>query len=140
MRITVFQICSISLQLSNTDDPVFLFMDRKWAEGKRSYVYMVAGAAKLLRIYYARVNEVLSRAPQQIIPLRNFLHDREVYFVRSFSNLIVEEAAADYSAAALIAFLRNHRCLSRAATFLASLTGTCSRRSLSLKCPAVAAD
>ena len=59
LRITLFQICSISLQQSNMDDPVFLFMDRKRAEGKHFYVYMVAGAAKLLRIYYARVKEVL---------------------------------------------------------------------------------
>lgn len=63
LRRTLFQICSISLQLSNTDDPVFLFMDRKRAEGKHFYVYMVAGAAKLLRIYYARVNEVLESRP-----------------------------------------------------------------------------
>ena len=59
LRRTLFQICSISLQQSNMDDPVFLFMDRKRAEGKHFYVYMVAGAAKLLRIYYARVKEAL---------------------------------------------------------------------------------
>ena len=41
------------------DDPVFLFMDRKRTEGKHFYVYMVAGAVKLLRIYYARVKAVL---------------------------------------------------------------------------------
>lgn len=34
LRRTLFQICSILLQLSNTDDPAFLFMDRKRAEGK----------------------------------------------------------------------------------------------------------
>ena len=59
LRRTLFQICSISLQQSNMDDPVFLFMDRKRAEGKHFYVYMVAGAAKLLRIYYAREKEAL---------------------------------------------------------------------------------
>lgn len=59
LRRTLFQICSITMQQSNIDDPVFLFMDRKRAEGKHFYVYMVAGAAKLLRIYYARVKEVL---------------------------------------------------------------------------------
>ena len=32
-------------------------MDKKRNEGKHYYVYMVAGAAKLLRIYFARVNE-----------------------------------------------------------------------------------
>ena len=30
-------------------------MDNKRAEGKHFYVYTVAGAAKFLRIYYARV-------------------------------------------------------------------------------------
>ena len=44
------QIRSISLHLSNINDPVFLFMDRKRAEGKHYYVYMVADVAKLLRI------------------------------------------------------------------------------------------
>lgn len=58
LRRTLFLICSISLRLSNAEDPVFLFMDRKRAEGKHYYVYMVTGAAKLLQINYARVNEV----------------------------------------------------------------------------------
>lgn len=34
-------------------------MDKKRSEGKHFYVYMVAGDAKFLRIYYARVKEVL---------------------------------------------------------------------------------
>ena len=40
------------------DDPVYLFMDRKRGEGKQFYVYMVAGAAKLFRMYYARAKSV----------------------------------------------------------------------------------
>jgi len=55
LRRTLFQICSIILQRANATDPVFLFMDRKRSEGKHFYVYMVAGATKLMRIYYARV-------------------------------------------------------------------------------------
>lgn len=47
------------LQHSNTNDPVYLFMDKKRNEGKHYYVFMVAGAAKFLRIYYARVKETL---------------------------------------------------------------------------------
>jgi hypothetical protein len=35
--------------------------DRKRAEGKRYYVYMMAGAIKFLRIYYARVKEYLTK-------------------------------------------------------------------------------
>ncbi len=55
LRRTLFQITSILLQHSDPVNPVFQFMDRKRAEGKHFYVYMVAGAAKFLRIYYARV-------------------------------------------------------------------------------------
>ena len=41
-------------------------MDKKRAEGKHFYVYAVAGAAKFLRIYFARVKarlEALDAAP-----------------------------------------------------------------------------
>ncbi len=43
----------------NMDNPVFRFMDKKRAEGKHFYVYTIAGAAKFLRIYYAKVKEYL---------------------------------------------------------------------------------
>ena len=55
LRRTLFQIASVILQHSKLDDPVFRFMDKKRSEGKHFYVYTVAGAAKFLRIYYARV-------------------------------------------------------------------------------------
>lgn len=42
---------------ADPNDPVFCFMDKKRSEGKHFYVYMVAGAAKFLRIYYARVKQ-----------------------------------------------------------------------------------
>lgn len=35
-------------------------MDRKRAEGKHFYVYTVAGGAKFLRIYYAKVKAHLA--------------------------------------------------------------------------------
>lgn len=60
LRKVLFTICSIILQHSNPEDPVFQFMDKKRSEGKHFYVYMVAGGAKFLRIYYARVKEVLA--------------------------------------------------------------------------------
>ena len=41
-------------------NPIFQFMDKKRAEGKHFYVYMVAGAAKFLRVYYARVKAHLA--------------------------------------------------------------------------------
>lgn len=60
LRKVLFTICSIILQHSNPEDPVFQFMDKKRSEGKHFYVYMVTGGAKFLRIYYARVKEVLA--------------------------------------------------------------------------------
>ena len=59
LRKTLFTICSVILQHANTNDPVYLFMDKKRSEGKHYYVFMIAGAAKFLRIYYARVKEAL---------------------------------------------------------------------------------
>ena len=55
LRRTLFIISSVILQLSHEDNPVFCFMDKKRSEGKHFYVYIVAGAAKFLRIYYATV-------------------------------------------------------------------------------------
>lgn len=57
LRKTLFQIMSVVLQKASPDNAVYRFMDKKRAEGKHFYVYMVAGAAKFLRIYYARVCE-----------------------------------------------------------------------------------
>ena len=60
LRKTLFQIMSVILQNAPTNEPVFLFMDKKRSEGKHFYVYMMAGANKFLRIYYARVMEHLN--------------------------------------------------------------------------------
>ena len=57
LRKVAFLTCSAILRNGNLEDPIFAFMDKKRNEGKHYYVYMVAGAAKLLRIYFARVNE-----------------------------------------------------------------------------------
>jgi len=51
---------SMTLIRANTANPVFCFMDKKRAEGKHFYVYTVAGSAKFLRIYYAKVKEYLN--------------------------------------------------------------------------------
>lgn len=59
LRRVLFQVCDSLLKHSPTDDPVYQFLDRKRAEGKHYYCYMTAGSAKFLRIYYARVNELL---------------------------------------------------------------------------------
>ena len=42
---------------------VYCFMDKKRSEGKHYYVYTVAGSAKFLRVYYARVTEFLRSQP-----------------------------------------------------------------------------
>ena len=59
LRKTLFSVCSTILRLSDENEPVFQFMDKKRSEGKHFYVYIVAGCAKFLRIYYARVKEAL---------------------------------------------------------------------------------
>jgi transposase len=60
LRRTLFLVMGCLLQTAPSDDAVFQFLDRKRAEGKRFYVYMVAGCNKFLRIYYARVKEFLN--------------------------------------------------------------------------------
>ena len=60
LRKTLFQIMAVVLQNAPANEPVFLFMDKKRSERKHFYVYMMAGANKFLRIYYARVMECLN--------------------------------------------------------------------------------
>ncbi len=60
LRKTLFQVVEIYLQKSPTDEPVYQFLDKKRSEGKLFKVYMMAAANKFLRIYYARVNEILN--------------------------------------------------------------------------------
>jgi transposase len=57
LRRALFQVMCCVLQLSHPNEPTFQFIDRKRAEGKPYKVYMIAGANKFLRIYYARVKE-----------------------------------------------------------------------------------
>lgn len=60
LRKTLFQIMEGLIQRSPQDNPVYVFMDKKRAEGKPYYVYMSAGANKFLRIHYGKVNAFLS--------------------------------------------------------------------------------
>ena len=66
LRKALFQVMQALLQTSPCDDAVYQFLDRKRAEGKKFYVYMVAGCNKFLRIYYARVIEYLN-APDSTV-------------------------------------------------------------------------
>ena len=60
LRKTLFQVMDVLIKTKPQGDPVYLFMDKKCAQGKPYYVYMTAGANKFLRIYYGRVKEYLS--------------------------------------------------------------------------------
>ena len=60
LRKTLFQVIDVILKNSPVDDPVYRFLDRKRSDGKAYKVYMTAAANKFLRIYYARVNEILA--------------------------------------------------------------------------------
>ena len=50
---------------SSPDNPVYCFIDKKRPEGEHFYVYTTAGAAKLLRIYYARMKKYLSAGQER---------------------------------------------------------------------------
>ena len=61
LRKTLFQTMYCILRASSADEPIFQYLDKKRAEGKHYYVYMMAAANKFLRIYYARVKEHLDK-------------------------------------------------------------------------------
>jgi transposase len=61
LRKALFQVMCCVLQNSNPDEPTFRFLDKKRSEGKPYKVYMIAGANKFLRIYYARVSECFAQ-------------------------------------------------------------------------------
>ena len=64
LRRALFQIMDGLIKRSPIDDPVYVFMDKKRAQGKPYYVYMTAGANKFLRIYYGRVREYFASLPE----------------------------------------------------------------------------
>lgn len=64
LRKSLFLVMDCLLKTMPQDDPVYLFMDKKRAEGKPYLVYMTAGANKFLRIYYGRVKEYLAKLEQ----------------------------------------------------------------------------
>ena len=59
LRRTLFIIMTVLIQRHPEDNPVYQFLNKKRSEGKHYYCYMTAAANKFLRIYYAKVNEVL---------------------------------------------------------------------------------
>jgi transposase len=63
LRRTLFTIMMALIQNQPADNPVYQFLDKKRSEGKHYYCYMTAAANKFLRIYYAKVNEVLNTQP-----------------------------------------------------------------------------
>ena len=65
LRKSLFNVMT-ALIMRPSEDPVYLFLDKKRAEGKDYYVYMTAGANKFLRVYYGRVSEYLN---EQGVPL-----------------------------------------------------------------------
>jgi len=66
LRRALFQVMRCVLQNSNPNEDTFRFIDRKRSENKPFKVYMIAGANKFLRIYYARVTALFdSLYPQE---------------------------------------------------------------------------
>lgn len=64
LRKTLFQVMDVLIKTALQDDPVYTFMDKKRNEGKPYYVYMTAGANKVLRIYYGTVKAHLAKTKQ----------------------------------------------------------------------------
>ena len=60
LRKTIFEIAAMIYMQHDSDNPIYAFMAKKRDEGKHYYVYIIAGAAKFLRVYYARVTEYLN--------------------------------------------------------------------------------
>jgi len=60
LRKALFMVMCCVLINKNPNEATFQFLDRKRSEGKPYKVYMIAGANKFLRIYYARVKECIN--------------------------------------------------------------------------------
>lgn len=60
LRRTLFIVMVALIQNKPEGNPVYEFMIKKKSEGKHYYTYMNAAANKFLRIYYARVKEILN--------------------------------------------------------------------------------
>lgn len=61
LRKVLFQITEIYILKSPEDEPIYQFIDKKRSEGKHYYSYRIAAANKFLRIYFAKVNQVLNQ-------------------------------------------------------------------------------
>ena len=59
LRRTLYMVAEVLLKTKPKDDPVYMFLSKKRAEGKPYFVYMTAAANKFLRVYYGKVNEYL---------------------------------------------------------------------------------
>ena len=62
LRKTLFHIMDVLIK-TKPDDAVYLFMDKKRAEGKPYYVYMTTRANKFIRVYYGKAKEHLATFP-----------------------------------------------------------------------------
>ncbi len=61
LRRALFNVMEVYIKLSPQDEPIYQFLDKKRREGKPYYVYMIAGANKFLRHYYAKVRDYLKQ-------------------------------------------------------------------------------
>ena len=66
LRRTLFILMKALISTKPTDSPVYDFILKKRSEGKKYRSYMTAASAKFLRIYYAKVNEVLNEKEEPL--------------------------------------------------------------------------
>lgn len=65
------QITEVYILNKPEDEPVYQFIDKKRSESKHYYSYRIAAANKFLRIYFAKVNQVLnSQQPPTYLLIR----------------------------------------------------------------------
>ena len=60
LRKVLFQITEVFILSKPENEPVYQFIIKKRSEGKHYYSYRIAAANKFLRIYYAKVNQILN--------------------------------------------------------------------------------
>ena len=75
LRKTLFNVIRTYLQCAPQDEPVFQFLNRKRAEGRPFYVYMLAAANKFLRRYYAKLRDYFASLDtlQPVAPIPTIL-------------------------------------------------------------------
>ena len=86
LRRTLFLIMRVIIQQAPEDEPIYQYLDKKRSEGKPYKVYMMAGANKFLRRYYAVVKKHLDSIEESWFQFQKLVCRR--FWKRSSSGFI----------------------------------------------------